>query len=215
MELVALFNYVTSKPTLLGTVLSMLIHEAENYFKIRRKGRTEILYWIRHVRAFPISLHYVKSCCKSPDLPQHSILNKTSIRKFSKFIDTCWWVTVLTVVKLSRNMPNKELGFRFNIHHNGASRIFIAWINILFVQLKALNIWARHHVIEANLHQRGMKNSRTVTIDCTEIKMDQSKNPVTLQQTYSNYKSYNTVKVLVGMSPFVTWRIKVPKSKTF
>lgn len=110
----------------------------------------------------------------------------------------------LTVMKLRRNMPNKELAFRFDISESSVSQIFVTWINFLYCQFKELKIWVPLHVAKENMKIKGQKCSSTVIIDCTEIKIEQSKNPVSQQLTYSTYKSCNTVKVLVGMSSIGT-----------
>ena len=38
-------------------------------------------------------------------------------------------------------------------------------------------------------------------IDCTEIFIEQPQNQLARAQVYSNYKSYNTVKYLIGITP--------------
>lgn len=107
---------------------------------------------------------------------------------------------LLTVVKLRRNMINKELAFKFDISEPLVSRIFITWINFLYCQFKELNIWVPFQTANQNAKFKGRKCTSTVIIDCTEIKIDQPKNPVSQQLTYSTYKSCNTLKVLVGIS---------------
>lgn len=107
---------------------------------------------------------------------------------------------LLTIVKLRRNMINKELALKFDISEALVSRIFITWINFLYCQFKELNIWTPLKVAEENLKFKGRKCTSTVIIDCTEIKIDQPKNPVSQQLTYSTYKSSNTLKVLIGIS---------------
>ena len=106
----------------------------------------------------------------------------------------------LTVVKLRRNMCNKELGFRFGVEPSVVSRTFITWINFLYCQFQELNLWVPHSVISNVLHSRGKKSGATVIIDCTEVQIDRPKNPLSQQQSYSNYKRLNTVKVLIGLS---------------
>ena len=44
-------------------------------------------------------------------------------------------------------------------------------------------------------------NKTTVIIDCFEIFIDRPSNLLARAQTYSSYKSHNTVKVLVGITP--------------
>ena len=41
----------------------------------------------------------------------------------------------------------------------------------------------------------------TVIIDCFEVFIEKPSNFLAMAQTYSNYKSHNTIKVLIGISP--------------
>lgn len=106
----------------------------------------------------------------------------------------------LTIIKLRRNMVNKELAFRFEISEATVSRTFITWINFLYCQFKELNIWIPHKIAEENMRQKGEKCTSTIIIDCTEFKIQKPQNPVSQQLTYSTYKSTNTLKVLIGIS---------------
>ena len=45
------------------------------------------------------------------------------------------------------------------------------------------------------------KNKTTVIKDCFEVFKEKSSNLLAWVQTYSNYKSHNAIKVLIGMSP--------------
>ncbi|CAK1585392.1 unnamed protein product [Parnassius mnemosyne] len=106
----------------------------------------------------------------------------------------------LTVMKLRRNTSNIELSFRFKISESSVSNIFITWINYLYCKLKDLNLWVSKKVLDNNMKILGKTNTCTIIIDCTEIKIEKPKNPASQQLTYSNYKSTNTLKVLVGVS---------------
>ncbi|KAK9882585.1 hypothetical protein WA026_022211 [Henosepilachna vigintioctopunctata] len=106
----------------------------------------------------------------------------------------------LTMIKLRRNVCNKELSFHFNISKSSVSKYFITWINYLYNKLKAINIWAPKEVIDDNLRFRDKTNNCTIIIDCTETKLQKPQNPVSQQATYSKYKSANAMKVLVGIS---------------
>ena len=69
-----------------------------------------------------------------------------------------------------------------------------------YCQFQELNLWVPHSVVSNVLHSRGKESSATVIIDCTEVQINKPKNPLSHQQSYSNYKILNTVKVLVGLS---------------
>lgn len=106
----------------------------------------------------------------------------------------------LTLIKLRRNMCNKELAIHFGISKSSVSKYFITWINYLYCKLKDLNVWVPKEIISPNVMYQKRSDTCTVIIDCTEIKIEKPKNPVSQQATYSNYKSANTLKVLIGIS---------------
>lgn len=56
--------------------------------------------------------------------------NICAISKFAQVI--------LTLMKLRLNLPFKDLGFRFHIHHTTVARIFYRTINILYGRLKVV-----------------------------------------------------------------------------
>ena len=109
----------------------------------------------------------------------------------------------LTVVKLRRNMCNKELGFRFRVEPSILPRTFITWINFLYCQFQDLNLWVPLSVVSNVLHSGGRKSCATVIIDCTEVQIDKPKNPLSQEQSYSYYKRFNTVKVRLDIPDFV------------
>lgn len=106
----------------------------------------------------------------------------------------------LTLIKLRRNMCNKELSFHFQISQSSVSKYFITWINYLYCKFKVLKVWVPKETIDENVMYQRKTNTCTVIIDCTETKIEKPQNPVSQQATYSTYKSANTLKVLVGIS---------------
>nr|XP_049693818.1 uncharacterized protein LOC126054061 [Helicoverpa armigera] len=107
---------------------------------------------------------------------------------------------LLVLIKLRRNMLFTELAFRSKIDKTVLSNIFITWINYLYCKLKELNVWVPKQCIDKNMKYYGKINPCTVIVDCTEIKIEKPKNPLTQQLTYSTCKLANTLKVLVGIS---------------
>ncbi|XP_061726169.1 uncharacterized protein LOC133531788 [Cydia pomonella] len=107
---------------------------------------------------------------------------------------------LLVLIKLRRNMLFTELSFRLKVNKTVLSNIFITWVNYLYYKLKELKVWVPKQCIDKNMKYYGKINPCTVIVDCTEIKIEKPKNPLTQQLTYSTYKSANTLKVLVGIS---------------
>lgn len=97
----------------------------------------------------------------------------------------------LTLMKLRRNTSDLELADRFVIPEGQVGPIFHTWVNFMYFEMKEWNIQP------ADAAEADVK----IIIDCTEFKIDRPSHPILQQATYSTYKSSNTLKVLVGISP--------------
>ncbi|XP_068692343.1 uncharacterized protein [Montipora foliosa] len=119
---------------------------------------------------------------------------------------------VLTYVNPGANSENlvvriglfeRDLAYRFNISIGTVSNIVISWANFLYLRLGSLSIWPSKEVILEKMPEsfKSKYKETRVIIDCTEIKVEMPSSLVLKSQTYSNYKSANTLKGLVGISP--------------
>ena len=95
----------------------------------------------------------------------------------------------LTLFKLRRGTPDVELGFHFGMSDRQVGVIFATWINFLFYEMKDWGITPADRA----------EGDVQLILDCTEMKIAQPTDPVLQQMTYSNYKSANTMKSLVGI----------------
>lgn len=111
----------------------------------------------------------------------------------------------MTLVKLKTGDFNSEVARKFQISEGHMSRIFSTWINFLHVQLKYLFemklSWENVETIP-ECFQR-YPNLISV-IDCTELQIERATSLQARKETYSNYKSRDTVKFMVGLSPNLT-----------
>jgi len=80
---------------------------------------------------------------------------------------------------------------RFNVAEATISNTFIIWLNLLFIQLSTLE----------NMPKKFKEDypNNIIIIDCTELKIQCPSSLVIQSQSYSNYKSTNTLKSLVGV----------------
>ncbi|KAK0135510.1 hypothetical protein N1851_028635 [Merluccius polli] len=101
------------------------------------------------------------------------------------------------LMKLRLGLSNKDIAFRFNVTQCDISKILRSWLPVLSQTFETSNQVAKQacHIKEY------AKLCQTCIIDCTEICINRPTNLTARAQTYSNYKSHNTVKYLVGMSP--------------
>ena len=83
------------------------------------------------------------------------------------------------------------------------SKILTTWINKLYHVFKDILIaWPKRQQVKRHLPKSFAKFPQTrVIIDCTEIKIQKPTGPSAQKVTWSNYKSSNTFKLLVRISP--------------
>ena len=110
---------------------------------------------------------------------------------------------VLTCMKLRLDLGFEDLGFRFNVHCSTASRIFDKWLNVMYVRLKFLISWPEREVLRTSLPQCFVSAypKACCIIDCSEVFIERPSNLLARAETWSNYKSHNTVKFLIGITP--------------
>lgn len=109
----------------------------------------------------------------------------------------------LTLVRLRSGLLVQDLSYRFGVSVSQVSKIVTTWVQLIYVQFKKIDIFP---TAEATRKKglpkafRKFKNIRTI-IDGFEIGMQRSNDYRQQGNTYSSYKSRNTVKFLVGIVP--------------
>lgn len=110
---------------------------------------------------------------------------------------------LFVLMKLRNNEDLKSLAFRFNINMQAASNIFSSWIHYMFDVLGEFPIWPHRDVITQNMPETYNVDYPTTyaILDCTELKMERPTSLVFQSQSYSSYRSTNTLKSLVACDP--------------
>ncbi|VDI67621.1 Hypothetical predicted protein [Mytilus galloprovincialis] len=105
--------------------------------------------------------------------------------------------------KLRCGFLTEDLSVRFNIHASTVSRKIITWTNYLYFILGGINIWPSRSKIMEHMPQdfKLLYPNTRVIIDCTEIFTERPSSLALASKTFSSYKSHNTWKGLVGISP--------------
>lgn len=108
---------------------------------------------------------------------------------------------LLIMKKLKLGLTNLDLALRFSISKANVSNIFITWINYLYIFFGKIKIWPHRNVIINQMPQEFKAKYPTtlVIIDCTELKIECPSSLLTQSQSYSTYKSANTLKCLLGV----------------
>ena len=109
----------------------------------------------------------------------------------------------LTMARLRVNIPEKVLSDWYKISVSEVSRIFITWVNFMFTRFMQLPIWASKKTVEKTMPDcfKFDYPFTRVILDCTEIFIEKPSCFRAQSATYSSYKSHNTAKGLVGISP--------------
>ena len=109
----------------------------------------------------------------------------------------------LTMVRLKTGMLTTTIADLFGISQCLVSQIFITWINFLYQVFKPLIKWPSKSKIQKHMpasFKTKYPKTRAI-IDCTEFFIQKPGNTKAQSTTYSSYKSHNTAKVLVAISP--------------
>lgn len=110
---------------------------------------------------------------------------------------------LLVLMRLRLNLEQQDLAYRFGISQSMVSKLFNKWIGIMAQCLKPLILWPNKTDLRTSLPNafRCFFEKCTCIIDCTEIYIERPSNLHARNQTWSNYKHHNTVKVLIAITP--------------
>ena len=111
---------------------------------------------------------------------------------------------IMTLMRLRLNLNVGYLAHCFNVHVSTVSRVFHNVINILDSKLvPALIHWPEREALRLTLPNcfRCSFPKCVCIIDCFELFIEKPSDLKARAQTYSNYKSHNTIKYLIGITP--------------
>ncbi|XP_077511980.1 uncharacterized protein LOC144122880 [Amblyomma americanum] len=97
----------------------------------------------------------------------------------------------------------KDLADRFCVSTATVSRICITWASFAFTKLTQIPLWMskKHVQKEMPLSFQGKYSATRVILDATEIKCRAASSLALQSATFSSYKSANTFKGLIDISP--------------
>ena len=121
----------------------------------------------------------------------------TALTQFQEFMTT--------LAKLRLNLGMQDLAYRANISRSTVSRVLHKWLVALDDRLcKACIIWPDRENLQKTMpacFQQSFGKKVAVIIDCFEIFIDRPSGLLARAETWSQYKSHNTVKYLIGITP--------------
>lgn len=109
----------------------------------------------------------------------------------------------LVLARLRLGLLEEDIATRAGLSQSHMSRIFITWVDFLHSRLRSFPIWPSRKAVDNSMPAsfRDMYPKTRVIIDCTEIFIEKPNSFRSQSATYSTYKSHNTAKGLVGISP--------------
>ena len=109
----------------------------------------------------------------------------------------------LTLVRLRLGLLEHDIAYRFDISQPSVSRITNTWINLMFHSFKSIETFPAWHVVKKYMPETFKKDypNTRVIIDATEFSVERPSSLLSQACTYSAYKSRNTVKILIGVTP--------------
>ena len=108
----------------------------------------------------------------------------------------------LTLVRLRLGLTELDLAFRFKVSQSTVSNIWSTWIPFLGKELQPLIFWPTQEQNNRNYPNCFKMFQNTIgIIDCTEGALEKPSLAKAQAQTYSSYKSKNTWKKLICVTP--------------
>ncbi|XP_051813815.1 uncharacterized protein LOC127536712 isoform X2 [Acanthochromis polyacanthus] len=110
---------------------------------------------------------------------------------------------LMVLMKLRNNCDMKELAFKFGIDEPSVSIIFRAWVDYMYNKLASLSIWPHRDIITSQMPDKYKADYPTSfgILDCTELRIQKPSSLQLQSQTFSDYKSTNTLKALIACDP--------------
>jgi hypothetical protein len=110
---------------------------------------------------------------------------------------------LFVLMRLRLNLIFGDLGRRFCISKSLACNIYNSWMPALAEKLKGLVVWLSRETIRACCPESFRENypRTTCILDCAETFIQRPTHLKSRGETFSNYKSDNTAKHMVGISP--------------
>ena len=110
----------------------------------------------------------------------------------------------LTLMRLCLGSPIADLAHRFCVHQSTVSCIFNTILDLLYCHFSTMKneIWPSRRIVDQNVPEdfrRCFPSTRV--IDCTELPIENPKDPVLQRVMWSSYKNCNTLKALVAITP--------------
>ena len=109
----------------------------------------------------------------------------------------------MVLMRLRLGLLEEDLAYRFGIDQSNVSRIITKWLNVMSQRLHFLIAWPERDQLRKTMPSCFLENFKkcAVILDCFEVFIEKPSDLLARAKTYSQYKSHNTAKVLLGITP--------------
>ena len=109
----------------------------------------------------------------------------------------------LVMCRLRQGFAEIHLAHLFQISQSTVSRIFVSWINFMYLNFDQINIWPPRKVVDKSMPEAFKEKypSAKVRIDRTEVRCQMPGSRLFNSELFSSYKNHTTPKALAGISP--------------
>ena len=126
-------------------------------------------------------------------LNRNHLGRKRKLRRVDEFL--------LVLMRLRLGLLLKDLEFRFKISASAVSKIFNRWISFMYECMQAILFLPDLKQLQMYIPECFKNFSDTrIVLDCTEVFVQTPSSLENRSLTFSNYKSHDTFKALVGIS---------------
>lgn len=109
----------------------------------------------------------------------------------------------IVLCRLRRGFSEKHLAHLYGVAQSTVSRIFVPWINYMYLKFGQISIWPSKEIVQATMPADFKEKFPTtrVIIDCTEVRCEMPSSLLLNSELFSSYKNHVTLKALVGIAP--------------
>ncbi|KAK3084308.1 hypothetical protein FSP39_011379 [Pinctada imbricata] len=110
---------------------------------------------------------------------------------------------LITLLRIKLALPTNVRADIFGTSNTRISQIFSTWTNFMSAIFSSMLKWPNSKKVKKHMPSsfRSMYPKTTCIIDCTEFHIEKPATPTAQAKTYSTYKSRNTFKALVSVTP--------------
>ena len=109
----------------------------------------------------------------------------------------------IVLCRLRRGFSEKHLAHLYGVAQSTVSRIFVPWINYMYLKFGQICIWPSKEVVQATMPADFKEKFPTtrVIIDYTEVPCEMPSSLLLNSELFSSYKNHVTLKGPVGIAP--------------